>query len=124
MAPEAANASDPTPTPLERPPGRLKAAWSVLRGERLVPAQIQWEWAEYQAIFTDLLTRHSAMLARMAKSEKKRIDALTKNAQPPESPVAVPSRTGKADLRRRAAIARGLGGYLNPTGGAQNEHSA
>lgn len=103
--------SDPDATPTESPPGRLKAAWSVLRGESIVPAQIRAEWAEYQIIFQDLLTRQSALLARQAKMEKRRLERLT--VPPDPEAIQPPARTGKADLRRRAALAKGLGGQIS-----------
>ena len=55
-------------------PGRFSAAWSVLRGQRLVPLQVQAEWLTYQQIFDDVLKRLGAQLARQAKAEKGRLD--------------------------------------------------
>jgi len=85
-------------------PSRLRAAISVLRGESLVPAQIEWEWLEYQIRFNDLLTRYIASLARGAKAEKKRIEALHSSLEeaPPQRQAA--PLGGKAELRARAAV--------------------
>lgn len=100
-----------------RPPGRLRAAWSVLRGQRLVPAQIQAEWLEYQLIFDDLLTRLSVSLARQAKAERKRLRRLVEEAPadpspPPQQSLALSSHQSspKSALRSLAADRMGLGG--------------
>lgn len=92
-------------TSRERAPGRLRAALAVLAGERLVPLQLQAEWAEYQMVFDDLLKRLSAQLARQAKAEKARLDRLTVEAPSPSSdaPVSASShRHPKAALYERA----------------------
>jgi len=93
-----------------RKPGRLRSALSVLRGESLVPEQIQWEWAEYQHQFNDLLGRYSASLARAAKAEKHRIEALAESLDHSRQPESRPasSRSHKQELRSRAAALRGL----------------
>ncbi len=103
--------SDPEQHPEEAPPrrqGRLRSAYRVLRGDALVHAQIFAEWAEYQLMFGDLLTRFSALLARQAKSEKKRVSKQV--AEPDARPVAksAAAPTPKAELRRRAAQLRGV----------------
>jgi len=54
-------------------PGRLRSALLVLRGERLVPVQLQAEWLTYQQIFDDVLTRLGAQLARQAKLQKEQL---------------------------------------------------
>ncbi len=99
----------PEPTS-ERPvePGRLRGALSVLRGQRLVPLQLQAEWFEYQQIFDALLKRLSAALARQARSEKTRIESLPGLAEPAARRPPSPG-DHKADLRSRAAAMRGLG---------------
>lgn len=78
-----------------RPPGRLRSALQVLRGQALVPDQIVWEWMEYQQRFNDLLTRFSALLARQAKSEKRRAEKALE--EPSHRQPASPS--SKAELR-------------------------
>ena len=99
------------PAPALEEPGRLRSAWSVLKGQRLVPLQIQFEWIEYQQIFDDVLKRFSAQLARGAKAEKKRL----KSALSPETPEAQPVSSQeekavyKARLRSRVAAQRGVG---------------
>lgn len=98
--------STPQQTDLDLPPGRVRAAWRVLRGEAVVPAQIVAEWAEYQSIFNDLLQRFSAQLARQAKAEKDRVKRLSEAVEPQAE-----MRYGgsKAALRSRAADRLGLG---------------
>ena len=97
----------------DRPPGRLRAAWQVLHGERLVPSQIQGEWIEYQQIFESILQRLSAQLARQARSEKLRLESLI----PEEPSHREPSRQDrKAELRRRAAVMRGVPFRVAPKG--------
>lgn len=95
-----------------RPPGRLRAAWLVLRGHRLVDLQIQVEWIEYRQIFDDLLKRFGAQLARQAKAEKKRLERQLQEDDHLAAPVAPapPSssrRHPKADLYDRAREAQG-----------------
>lgn len=85
---------------LPRAPGRVRSAWRVLMGQSVTPQQIMAEWLEYQTIFSDLLNRQSALLARHAKAEKARISNL--QAEDPR-PSRIPEVSGKADLRRRAA---------------------
>lgn len=103
---DEAGASTPS-----REPGRLRAAWAVLRGERLVPAQIQAEWAEYQLIFSDMLQRWSAMQARAAKLERARLARMAEDRgnQVPTRPVPT---ADKAALRSMAAQKLGLGPYI------------
>ncbi len=89
------------------PRGRVRAAWSVLRGQRLVPLQVQLEWLEYQQIFDDLLKRFSAQLARQEKNEKSRLQVLL--GSPENSPpVRHDPANHKAELRSRAALLRGV----------------
>lgn len=116
----------PTVTPDESPelerPSRLRSAWSVLRGQRLTPRQIQFEWLEYQQIFESILQRLSASMARQARSEKLRLAALVPESsdQPlPEDRSSLDQKSRKAELRSRSARLRGLGGHkinLQPPG--------
>lgn len=93
-----------------RDPGRVVAAWKVLRGERLVPIQIQADWAEYQLIFGDILKRFSALMAREAKAEKRRLKRQTerKENQEQEKQTSLALPTDKSKLRE-IARQRGLG---------------
>lgn len=101
--------------------GRVRAAWLALRGERLVPQQIQSEWLEYQQIFESVLQRLSAQLARQAKSEKLRIESLI----PEEPSRREPSRQDrKAELRSRAAEMRGLASFRPRNGRLPQEVEA
>jgi len=91
-----------------RTPGRLLSALSVLLGQRVTPVQIEAEWVEYKAIFSDLLSRHGAMLARHAKAEKERLDRTFDQLNPPqvtESPV-VGQKSEKDRLRSQVAAGR------------------
>lgn len=85
-------------------------------GQRTTPRQIEREWLDYQQTFDDLLTRLGAQLARQAKAEKKRIRRLLEDGleQPQPTHRAPPSTPAerKAELRRRAAEARGYGGVI------------
>lgn len=69
----------------------------VLRGHALVPEQIVAEWLEYQVIFNGLLERFSALLARQAKAEKKRMET---HLEPEQLPL---QEDRKRQLRSRVA---------------------
>lgn len=93
------------------PVGRWRAAFRVLRGREIVPEQIRAEWLEYKQLFDDILTRLSTQLARKAKAERKQLKQLLElqeeqlgdDANGHKAPL-----DRKAELRRRAARARGL----------------
>ena len=106
-APEAPGPEKPPP----EEPGRLRSAWHVLRGQRLVPLQIQFEWIEYQQIFDDVLKRFSAQLARGAKAEKKRLKSALSPETAETQPVSSQEEAAvyKARLRSRVAAQRGIG---------------
>lgn len=95
---------------VRRPPGRLLSAWRVLWGRSVTSEQLQWEWAEYQQAFNDLLQRYSAQLARAARAEKKRIQRLMEAQQEEPSRRVPPSSPAdrKSQLRRLAASQIGL----------------
>ncbi len=93
------------------PPGRLRSALACLRGQRLVPEQIEWDWIEYQQRFNGLLDQYKALLARDAK----RIHKLESEEE------ASPSQSGalaerKDHLRQRLAAVRGLPGRSRQQG--------
>lgn len=98
---------------------RLRASAQVLRGHRLVPAQIHSEWIEYQQLLDDLLKRLSAQLARQARSEKARVKKLLEEQQleiePTErAPAMAMNGVGrKSELRRRFATQLGLRPHSN-----------
>lgn len=75
--------------------------------------QIRAEWAEYQIVFNDILTRWSAKLAREAKVEAKRQarlqEAITSASDGPDHRPPPLALTGKQALRSRFA-AQVLGG--------------
>lgn len=106
-----------------RPVGRLRAAWHVLMGQRVTPAQQMAEWLEYKLIFDDILTRLGAQLARQSKAHK---DSLKRNIDAslaPEAPIHATSpelahAAHKAELRQRAAAARGLSMPMRHVAGA------
>jgi len=94
------------------PAGRLRAAWTVLFGQRVTPLQMQVEWIEYKLIFNDILTRFGAQLAREVQVEKRKAKREEKE-QTQAAPQRVPS--AKAAVRTRVASML-LGGRLS--GGA------
>jgi hypothetical protein len=105
---------------VELAPGRIRAALAVLRGHRVVPAQIQAEWLDYKIIFNDILARFGAQLARSAKAEKKRIEkqlALPEAAQKVHQlTLTVDAEERKKELRRRVFGGRlaQLGAHIDP----------
>lgn len=101
-------AAEPTKAEVSEP-GRLRAAFSVLRGQRVVPLQIHAQWLETQMVFEDILKRLNAQVARQFKANK---DALKLQTQLPEA-VSTPVEEGdhatrKSALRARFAQSRGL----------------
>ena len=117
---------EPSPVPKKKPvvddvlpirePGRMGSAWSVLRGQRLVPVQIQAEWLTYRQIFDDVLTRLGAQLARQAKAHAKSVRAQL-DLGLPESQEAGSLTERKHALRMRFAQARGMP-VMRPTSSA------
>ena len=88
----------------------MRAAWSVFRGQRLVPLQVQAEWLTYQQIFDDVLQRLGAQLARQAKFQK---ESLKRHLEehPSDGPTSSSPRLDdlqerKNALRQRFAQAR------------------
>jgi len=67
---------------------RIGGAWQVLMGQRLVPFQIQSEWALYQQTFGAQLEQMSSYLARAAKAEKGRLKRLAESMAPLDDLVA------------------------------------
>lgn len=86
------------------PPGRVAAAWGVLRGRYVVDVTLQAEWAEYKLAFTDILVKFNAMLARLARYQKAEAEAQLQKEE--RSHPAAPADR-KAELRHRAAALRG-----------------
>lgn len=110
-------ASETTPLPSE--PGRWGSAWSVLRGQRLVPVQIQAEWLTYRQIFDDVLTRLGAQLARQAKAHNESLRAQLELGVLDQETQAKGSLSDRKDaLRQRFAQSRGLH-VLRPQNAAQ-----
>ncbi len=94
---------------MEKPSSRLAGAWSVLRGERLAPLQLQAEWLDYRLMLDDVLKRLGAQLARQAKAETGRLKQLLTDVGEAEPAGPPSSRHHKVDLYRRAhAIGLGL----------------
>lgn len=106
-----------------RAPGRVRSALAVLFGRSITPQQIQQEWLEWEITLGSVLDRFSALLARQAKAEKKRVELeLTSSEENSSSLNARMSTKGwnrKADLYSRAAAARGLTKPRN--GGVENQ---
>jgi len=67
-------------------------------GVKTTPLHIEAEWLEYQMIFSDLLERFGAQLARDVRAEKKRLERSFGPDVAPE-PAATVGR--KAELRSR-----------------------
>lgn len=89
--------SDPT----TKPGGRLRAAWQVLMGRRVVPFQIQAEWIEYKVTFDDIFSKLSAALARQAKVHKAMMAELA--AEQDTEPQAISGGDRREEVRRKAA---------------------
>lgn len=93
---------------IQRRPNRFLAAWHVLMGRSLTPLQIQAEWLEYKLAFDDIMQRFGSQLARQAKQHKRILD---QEPEPDEPAVRAPTlHARKAELRTRAAAARGIPG--------------
>jgi len=108
--------SEPRGEPIFR---RIAGAWQVLMGQRLVPFQIQSEWAVYQQTFQAQLEQMSTYLARSAKAEKARLTRIQESLASIEDPAAAnltpagPSLVGdrkarKAELWSRVSAGMGL----------------
>lgn len=82
------------------PRNRLRAAFQVLMGRRVVPFQIQAEWVEYKVAFDDIFSKLSAALARQSKLHKSMIE---QSVVEPEQAAPIEMEGRKADVRRRAA---------------------
>ena len=103
-----------------KPPGRIRQALAVLCGRQVTPQQIQQEWLQWEITLGSVLDRFSALLARQAKAEKKRVEIELTNSEETASPhnahIVPTGWTRKADLYSRAATARGLGAYTKNGG--------
>ncbi len=67
-------------------------------GTRVTPLQLQAEWLEYKQIFSDILERFGAQLARDVKAEKKRLE---REFAPEPSVVPAAHPASKAELRSK-----------------------
>lgn len=107
-----ADDSQPQTTVRERPerePGRLRAMWAVLLGERLVPLQLQAEWVDYKLIFDDILKRLSAQLARQSKAHKRDLERILEDQVPVVGNPTPTRAAGKAELFHRFQTLQGNG---------------
>ena len=116
MAEKSQSAAADSPT--DQAPGLFSAAWSVLKGQRLTPLQIEWEWLQYKQTFDDVLSRLGAQLARKQKLHNEELKRLL--AESPSQPQELSSGPGdrKDALRQRFAVSRGLH-VLRPPSSAQ-----
>ena len=93
-------------------PGRIRSALAVLFGRAVTPQQIQQEWLEWEITLGSVLDRFSALLARQAKAEKKRVEKeLTtseETATDLHARIAPTSWERKASLYTRANAVRGM----------------
>ena len=102
-----------------KPPGRIRQALAVLFGRQVTPQQIQASFLEWEITLGSVLDRFSALLARQAKAEKKRVELELTTSEETASPHNARIGNGwtsKAELYSRAAQVKGLGAYQN-TGG-------
>ena len=101
-------------------PGRIRSALAVLFGRSVTPQQIQEEWLSWEITLTGVLDRFSALLARQAKAEKKRVEKeLTvseQNATGLNSRISPNRWDRKATLYSQVAGMRGLPSKGQTTG--------
>lgn len=104
-----------------KPPGILRSALAVLFGRSVTPQQIQQEWLEWEITLGSVLDRFSALLARQAKAEKKRVEleltASEETATDLNARIAPTSWERKASLYTRANAVRGIGKLRAKNGG-------
>lgn len=81
----------------------------MLLGRKQTSAQMLAEWVELRSDVVDILERQAAMLARIAKRDKKlAMRELDQIAAEPDTPVMPTMRSHKAELRARAAALKGI----------------
>lgn len=89
--------------------------WSLIHGRRAPHpsiAQVMAQWAEYELLFNDMLTRFNALLARQAKAEKATLARLAAEGgteavvHGSEGEASVPILSAKQILRTRIAQER------------------
>jgi len=90
-------------------PGRIRSAWLVLMGQRIVPQQMTAEWALIQTQAADMFNKFSSLAARLVKAQRtamnqsmQELDEVGEEAHTAENPMALPGGNRKAELRRRA----------------------
>ena len=102
-------------------PGRIRSAIAVLFGRSITPQQLQQDFIEWELVLGGILDRFSALLARQAKAEKKRVElelsSSEENATGLNARMAPTGWNRKAELYSRAAAARGLSQHVPRNGG-------
>jgi len=90
-------------------PGKLRSAWLVLMGQRIVPQQMTAEWALIQTQAADMFNKFSSLAARLVKAQRtamnnamEEIDEVGEEAHIGRNPMALPGGDRKAALRRLA----------------------
>jgi len=96
--------------------GRWRAAWLVLMGQRVLPQQMQAEWALIQASAADMFNKFNTLAARLVKAERRALQSTL--VEPSPTPPVVPAGSAgrKAELRARLSISRGLRSPENVNG--------
>lgn len=93
-------------------PGRIRSAIAVLFGRAVTPQQMQQDFIEWELVLGGVLDRFSALLARQAKAEKKRVEleltSSEENATGLNARMAPTAWNRKAELYSRANAARGI----------------
>lgn len=112
MEPVESQGTEPDSTS-PQPPGRVAQAWGVLRGRYMTDVALQAEWLEYKQVFTDILTRFGAQLARQAKYEKERVKRELEEEETPTPTFDPHSR--KVELYRRANALRAGNNFRRPS---------
>jgi len=97
-------------------PGRLRSAWLVLMGQRILPQQMIQEWAVIQTQAADMFNKFSSLAARLVKAQRTamnnamaELDEVGEEAHNGGNPMALPAKNRKAELRRMAYERRHAG---------------
>ena len=102
-------------------PGRIRSALAVLFGRAITPQQLRQDFIEWELVLGGILERFSALLARQAKAEKKRVEKeLTtseETATDLHARIAPTSWERKAKLYTKAAAVKGLTNFPHNNGG-------
>jgi len=103
-------------------PGRIRSALAVLFGRAITPQQLRQDFIEWELVLGGILERFSALLARQAKAEKKRVELELTNSEENSANLSAPriaptSWERKAKLYTKAAAVKGLTNFPHNNGG-------